>query len=129
MASATSITVNDGSATPVAITYVPVQLPDSTFKFTDRRKSAGSLMPYFTWRFSDSNANRKTQKVLLSFAYPLEGVVNGVAAPVDVARADVTVTLPANMAALDRSHLAAMIANSLDVALIRNTIKDLDPIY
>lgn len=131
MAQATSITINDGSATPVAVTYTPERDPQTgNVVYIDRRKTARSLQPKLIIGFSPANANRKTYKPSLEGEYPIEGLVNGVAAAVDVARfRNGTFTIPENMTTQDRKHFYAMIYGGMNVAQIKANFVDLEPLF
>lgn len=129
MAQATAIVVNDGATTPVAVTFSPEQVMPSESVFVDRRKTARALQPTLTARFSRASAKRKTYRPSFQLDYPIEGLVDGVAAPVDVARADLGFVIPENMPLQDRKHLFAFIVNGAQVALFKSTVVDLDPPY
>lgn len=127
MGQAANIVVNDGTATPVAITFSPERWPDGRIAFVDRRKSSRALQPSIVLTQSPPNGARSTAKLGFEVAYPLEGVVNGVPAPVGIARfKDGKYIIPDIMSATDRAHLVAFATNFPGVALIKAAFKDLD---
>lgn len=127
---ASSITVNDGSATPVAITFTPEEVSPSRTVYVDRRKTARSLQPSIIVGYSPASAARKTAKPTFGVVYPIEGIVNGVAAPVDVARFENgKFTIPENMSLQDRKHLFAFVTNGMQVTQIKAVCVDLEPLY
>jgi len=127
---ATSITVNDGTAAPVAITFTPEEVSPQRTVYVDRRKVARSLQPSIIVGFSAPNANRKTAKPTFGVIYPIEGLVNGVAAPVDVARYENgKFTVPESMTLQDRKHLFAFVVNGMQVPQIKAVMVDLEPIF
>lgn len=127
---ASSITVNDGTAAPVAITFTPEEVSPLRTVYVDRRKTARSLQPSIIVGFSAPSANRKTAKPSFGVIYPIEGVVNGIAAPVDVARFENgKYTIPESMSLQDRKHLFAFVTNGMQVAQIKAVCVDLEPIF
>jgi len=126
---AASMTVNDGTATPVAITFVPESVTPGLTSFVDRRKGARSLQPSITSGFSAPSSKRPTARANFGVTYPIEGVVNGVAAPVSVARFNSDAVIPESMLIVDRKHLHAFVVNGLSNALWKAMFVDLDPIY
>lgn len=130
MGQAASITINDGTATPVAVTFHPEFVSPQRTVFVDRRKGVSALQPRISVGFDSSKPRRKTNHADFSVTYPLEGLVNGVAAVVDIARYERgRFILPDGMGSDDRKHLSAFVRNGLANALIKNVFENLDPIY
>lgn len=123
------LTVNDGSATPVAVTYSPEQLSSSETVLVDRREASRDMQPSLTIRFDRATANRKTFKVMRQVAYPITAVVNGVTVVTDIARANVEYIIPQTMSQQQRKHLRALVANAEDNANLKAGVEDLDPLY
>lgn len=127
---AAAITVNDGSATPVAITFAPESVTPAQTVWVDRRKTARSLQPTITVGLSPASANRKTFRPTFGVIYPIEGLVNGIPAPVDVARYENGKSvIPESMSLQDRKHFHAFIANGMNNTTIKAVFVDLDPTY
>lgn len=125
-----AITVNDGSAAPVAITFTPTEVTPSKTVFTDRRKASVALQPTIEVGYSAPSASRPTARPSYAVIYPIEGLVNGVAAPVGVARYESGKCVePADMSLTDKKHFHAFIANGLNVPMIKAVFVDNEPIY
>lgn len=124
-----AITINDGSATPVAVSYSPELLSSGNTVLVDRREATRELQPSVTILFERPTPNRKTFKVKHSFALPIKQVINGVEVITDVARANVEYVLPQSASAQVRKHLRALVANTEGVAIFRAGVEDLDPLY
>lgn len=124
-----NLTINDGSATPVAKTFAPLEVAPSSSVFAE--KSAGISAGYtlLTVTFDRARANRKTNKIGISLALPIVGIVNGVSTVTDTGRFSGTFTVPDNFTAQNRADLHAFVANALNNALLKGVVKDLDPLY
>jgi len=130
MGQAASFTLNDGTSTPVPVTFSPERLPDGRIAWVDRRKSSRALQPSIILKQSPASGGRPTNKVGYEVVYPIEGLVDNVPAPVATARyVDGTFVIPDIMPAIDRAHLAAFTANFQDATLIKAVFKDLDFIF
>lgn len=123
------LSINDGSATPVAIVYSVEKLSSELTVLVDRRKASRETQPTVTIAFDRASANRKTFKVKHSVAFPIVRTVNGVDLVSDVARANVEYILPQSMTAQERKDLNALIANSQAHAMLKAGVLDLDPLY
>lgn len=123
------ISINDGTATPVAVAYSPEQLSSSETVLVDRREASRDLQPSLTIKFDRASASRKTYKVSRQVAYPIASVVNGVTVVTDVARANVEYIVPVTMTLQQRKHLRALVANAEDIASFKAGVEDLDPLY
>jgi len=130
MVQATTIVLNDGTATPVPITFYPEQVRPEKSVYVDRRKTTRNLQPSFSITFSPASSGRATFRTGLEFEYPIEGVVNGLPAAVGVARyKDGVWIIPDIIPQADRKHMRAFVANALDHASVLAYIVDFDPLY
>lgn len=126
----TSVTINDGSTTPVAITFTPISSDSGTVVFADKRKSAKAFWPKMTVSFDGEKPSRRTDHVLYEWEYPMTKVVDGVEVVYDTARfTRGRFVLPSGMPESDRNHFRAFVANGLDVPQVRNMVEDLDPMF
>jgi hypothetical protein len=123
------ISINDGTATPVAVSYAPEQLSSGATVLVDRREASRDMQPSLTLKFDPANANRKTFKVARQVAYPIKRTINTVDQVVDIARANVEYIIPKTMSAQERKHLRALVANAEDIASFKAGVEDLDPLY
>lgn len=124
-----AISINDGTATPVAVSYSPELLSSSSTVLVDRREASRDMQPSITLSFDRPTSNRKTYKVKRSVAYPIWSVVNGVNVVSDIARANVEYVIPQTATQQVRKHLRALVANAEDITIFKAAIEDLDPLY
>lgn len=130
MGQATTISLNDGQVTPSAVTFYPEQVKPEKTVYVDRRLTVRALQPSFTITFSPPTSSRPTFRTGFAFDYPIEGVVDGIAAPVGVARyRNGDWVVPDIMPEADRKDFRAFVANAMDAALIKAYIEDFDPMY
>lgn len=126
MAQATDITVADGSATPVNISFKVLKAsPDLTI-FKDRRQSPVVKQPEITLSADIPAANQKVRKCEMRVAVPVVDAVSGTVT--DVARSRVIFDLPQNAPQTVLNDLYAYTANSLSNALIKGAVRDSDTI-
>ena len=124
-----AITINDGSATPVAVSYAPEMLSSAQSVLVDRREASRDMQPSITITFDPPSATRKTYKVKHAVAYPIKQTVNGVEVVTDTARANVEFVIPQSASLQLRKHLRALVANLEDITILKSAIEDLDPLY
>jgi len=130
MVQAAAIVLNDGAATPVAVTFSPERVTPERCVFVDRRKTTRALQPSFTIEFSPPSNGRQTYRTNLSFDYPIEGLVNGVASVIGHGRfVNGDWIVPDFMSDVDRKHMRAFVANAQDHASIKAYIEAYDPMY
>lgn len=125
-----NITINDGSATPVAVTFLPIFADSGVVVFADKRKTAKAFWPKLTLKFVPETASRKTDHVEVTFEYPMTQTVNSVEVVYATARYERgRFILPSGMPSTDRKHLSAFVRNGLDLTQVRGAVEDLDPIF
>jgi hypothetical protein len=125
-----SITINDGTATPVAVTYTPISASGGSAVFADKRKSARSFWPKITFTFEAESPRRTSDHVGLEVEYPMTKTVDGVELVYATAwYKKGTFILPSGMPQADRKHLRALVVNGAGVALFTAMVNDLDPIF
>jgi hypothetical protein len=125
----TTLSINDGSATPVAVAFQVEKLSTEQTILVDRREASRDLQPTLAIIYDRPTPTRKTTKIRHSIAYPLKHTVNGVVMTSDTARVNVEFILPQTMTASDRKNLHAFIVNAEQSALIKAGVLDLDPLY
>lgn len=124
------LTINDGSATPVAVTFSPELLSSALTVFQDRRLATRELQPTLTVGYNRPTVQRpKTYQVSHRWALPIVRNVAGVDVSNDTARVTVDFILPTSMTSQERKHLRAYVKNGLDQALLKVAIDDLDPLF
>lgn len=124
-----SLTINDGAATPVAKTFAPERVAPELSTFTERTATSSAGFIRLGVGFSAASSKRATNRIDLSLDYPVLQTVNGVSSVAYVGRFKGYFIVPDVMTAAERANLAAFVANALDNAQVRATIKDLDPMY
>lgn len=127
MAAIANLTVNDGSATPVAVTFTAASRTNNEVMWEDRRLAASTLWPRLFLSFDRASKARKTNHVELRMEYPIVRTVDGVETVVDTARYERgRYILPISMTEQERKHLSAFVRNGLSATLIKNVAELLD---
>lgn len=124
-----ALSINNGAATPVAKSFAPERIAPDLSTFVERSAPASAGYLRLGVGFSPASSKRPTNRVEISFDFPVLQTVNGISSVAYTARFKGTAVLPDQMTATERADFAAFVANSLDVSSIRNVIKDLDPLY
>lgn len=129
MAAIAPITINDGQATPVAVTFNPENQTPGAFSFVDR--TAGVAVGFRRLSISNKFANTasKVNRAKYAVEYPVTAVVNGVTTTAYTLRANVDVILPEAATDAERKNLHAFLVNGLQHTLVRGAVRDLDPMY
>lgn len=129
MAAIAPITINDGQATPVAVTFNPENQTANAFSFVDR--TSGVAVGYRRLRMSNkfASGSSSVNKASYTIEYPVTSVVNGVTSVAYTLRAEVDVILPVACTDAERKNLHAFIVNGLNNTLVRGVVRDLDPLY
>lgn len=130
MAIVAPITVNNGAATPVAVTFNP-EVQDSTgaYSFVDRSAgvSVGFKRLSITSKFAKGGALVNRSKLALEM--PVTSVVNGVTTQAYVIRGSLDLIFPVQATDAERKDAYAFISNALSNTLLRGALRDLDPVY
>lgn len=130
MGQAAAIVLNDGTATPVAVTFSPEEVAPGKCVFVDRRKTIRNQQPSFEILFKRPVNGRQTYRTTLNFEYPIVQAVGGLDTVTGVARfKDGDWIIPDFMPEIDRKHMRAFVANALDAALIKGYIEAYDPMF
>lgn len=124
-----ALTINNGAATPVAKTFSPERVTPELSTFTERTATSSAGFVRLSVGFSAASSKRATNRVDVSLDLPVLSTVNGVSQVAYVGRFKGYFVVPDVMTAAERADLAAYVANALDNAQVRATVKDLDPMY
>ena len=129
MAQATAIILNDGQATPVAVTFNPESVTPGLSVFADR--ATGISQAFRRLKISNAfvGGKSKVNRAKLSFEIPVTTIANGVTMTAYTLRANLDVILPDGATDAQRKDLYAFIRNGLANALITGAMRDLDPLY
>lgn len=129
MPAAAAITINDGQATPVAVTFSPESVTSDVATFADR--TAGVAVGFRRLSVSNKFAKgaSKVNRAKFSVDYPVTALVNGVTTVAYTLRGTVDVILPDQATDTERKNLIAFLTNGLANTSIRGAVRDLDPLY
>ncbi|UUW21411.1 MAG: hypothetical protein [Sanya fiers-like virus 50] len=129
MAAAASIVVNDGQATPVAVTFSPEAVSPSLSVFSDRRLGIASLFPRLGVSTTFAKGAGSSNRAKFTVTYPVGQTVDGVQKVAYTLRANVEVILPDGATDQQRKDLYAFLKNGLSATLVQGALRDLDPLY
>jgi len=130
MAQATAITLADGQATPVNVTFNPEQVTPAMSSFVDRATGVAAYFRRFTVRFKPAGGGRKETQTQYSFSLPVSGTLpSGAPGVVRTLRARVIYDLPDGCTDGERKDLHAFVRNGLAHALVQGAMRDNDPLY
>lgn len=123
------LTINDGSATPVARTFSPEKVSPGDSVFVERSSGVSAGFLRLGIGMDPASKNRPTNHVTIALDLPTLQTINGVSSVAYTARFTGKFILPDVMTAAERANARALVANALDQALVTAVIKDLDPLY
>lgn len=129
MPSASTISIYDGQATPVAHDFEPLTVTPSQAVLVCKESDTAAGQMQIIAGFSPASANRSTDRVNLRFNMPVEYTVDGVTAVLHTARFNGDFVLPELLSQADRDNFAAYVANAVANAVLNGYISDRDPIY
>lgn len=128
MPQATTITLNDGAATPVAHAFEPISTSGASALYANFESVTGAGQMTLVMGLNRSKANRPTDRINMRMAIPIEQTIDGITRVVDTTRVDINFVLPESLSSAQRADVAAFAANMLDNALIRGYVEDLVPV-
>lgn len=139
MTAFTTITINDGQATPAARTFTARRLENGVAKWQDLSGGIAVGFPTIQASLREPVKNSKTPvyKAMVKFTLPVLEAVNAstyngiVPAPTkayDVV-ANVEILMPERSALQDRKNIQAYLVNALNQADIKSLIVDLNMVY
>ncbi|DAD52581.1 TPA_asm: coat protein [ssRNA phage SRR6960509_9] len=127
MAQGADITVNDGTATPVAVVFKIVQASPSLSIWKDKRLGSKSAQwPEITLSANIPGPKTTVRKAEQRIAVPVIDTLTGTV--VDVCRARIVYDLPVSATNQNLNDLYAFTMNSVAHALIKGAVRDLDTI-
>jgi hypothetical protein len=129
MPAAAAIAINNGAATPVAVTFSPEVVTSDVATFADR--TAGVAVGFRRINVSNKFAKgaSKVNRAKYTVDMPVTALVNGITTVAYTLRATVDVILPDQATAAERNDLYAFLSNGLSNVSIRGALRDLDPLY
>lgn len=132
MANRANIVINDGQATPVAHTYVPVGKPvGSDYEyFVERTSGVPNAQAEVRLRLrTPTPGSSSPYKVDAVILVPETAVVNGETVVLSQNRVDITFTMSPKSSTADRADVLAFAKNILANTIVTSLVKDLESIY
>lgn len=129
MANAAVITINDGKATPAAVSFNPENIANQVSSFVDRTPGVAIGFRRLTVGFKPAKGTSKVNRATYAVEMPVTSTVNGITTTAYTLRANVDVILPDQSTLAERNDLYAFLQNGLANALVRGAVRDLDPIW
>lgn len=123
------ITINDGSATPVATVFSPERVSPEQATFTERSAGSSAGFVRLGVQFSPASSKRATNRIDLSLDLPVLQTIGGVSSVAYIGRFKGYFIVPDTMTVDERANLHAFVANALNDVQVRSVIRDLDPMY
>jgi hypothetical protein len=132
MAAATTVSINDGQATPVAHSFVPARKNGNIVTW-EERTTAHTPLGFFTISMSQSpaTASSPVQRSKVQLVVPLESqdADTGIYSYDKVMRANIEVILPTTAVDAERDDMSAYVRNLAAHAVFRSMLEDSDPAY
>lgn len=129
MAQAAAVTINDGQATPVAVTFNPESVTSDVASFVDRASGVAVGFRRLTVSSKFAKGSSKVNRAKFAVEYPVTVTVNGIQTVAYTLRGTVDVILPDQSTDAERKNLFAFVTNGLSNTLIRGAVRDLDPLW
>jgi hypothetical protein len=129
MANAAPIVINDGKATPAAVTFNPESVATGEASFVDRTPGVSIGFRRVAVQYKPAKGASKVNRAKYFVEMPVTQVVNGITSIAYTLRANVDVILPDQSTIAERNDLYAFLQNGLGNALVRGAVRDLDPIW
>lgn len=126
MANAADITINDGAATPVAVSFKVVKASPELTIWKDRRLARPTYWPEITLSADLPSVKAKIRQPELRVALPVIDPITGLVT--DYLRFRGTFDIPVNAVATDVNNIYAYASNAIVNALIKGASRDLDTI-
>jgi hypothetical protein len=130
MATIQNIVINDGAATPVAVTFHPIGRENNIVTLADQRLDVSEFWPILSARFDRANVKRATNHISIELSYPIVRAVDSVDTVVGTARfVRGQFVLPSIMTDQERAHVHAFVANAVNNAILAAYVTDLEPMF
>lgn len=129
MAQAAPIVINDGQATPVAVTFNPESITPSESSFVDRLPGVAIGFRRVRAWVSLALGKSTVNKCKMAVSLPVLQTVNGVSTVAYTLRSQVEMIIPDQATDAQRKDLYAFTVNGMQNALMRGVLRDLDPLY
>lgn len=125
-----AIVLNDGQATPVAVSFYPEQVTPAISTFVDRASGIATQYRRLSIRFDPSKSARADTRAELNVSIPVSGTLpSGATGILRTLRATMKFQLPDGCTDAERKDLFAFAKNALANALVTGVVRDYDPLY
>lgn len=121
-----TLSINDGSATPVAVTFTTTKASPQLTVLKDKRLPKVSHWPELTLASDIPASSAALRKPEFRVAYPIVNPVTGVVT--DVMRARLVFDIPMSAPQVDVNHFYAFVKNGVANAVVQAAVRDLDTI-
>lgn len=122
-----AISLNDGQATPVAVSFTPEMVTPGKVVFVDRSGGVPAAFRRLTLTMKRSSVGKPTTSVALEFSYPEISNVGGVITVLHTGRfASGKFIIPDTMSAAARANLLAFVRNAFTSSLVYAYVRDLE---
>lgn len=129
MAQASTIVIADGQATPVNVTFSPESVTPALSRFVDRTTGVASKFRRLNVRFN-MPTSKKPGMQEATVSLPIFGTLpSGAQGIMYTLRSRVVLELPDGCTDAERKDLYALTINAMNNALVRGSLRDLDPLY
>lgn len=122
-----AITLADGQATPVNVSFVPEKITAEEAIFVDRSSASPLGFRRLVLKMNRATGTRPTDRVTVEFSYPEIATVSGVVTLLHTARFQSgNFIIPTSMTAAARANLFAFVENAMASSLVQSYVRDLD---
>lgn len=126
----TSLTINDGSATPAAVNYTPEAISTAKSVFVDKRLAPRAHEPQIVVDFSAASASRPdSYKIRRLYTTPIVVPVGGSDTIVGYHKTEIVHTISVRGDTQSRKHHIAMVSNGESTALFKTMSIDLEGLW
>jgi hypothetical protein len=116
-------------ATPTNHTFDPISASVGSSQWVTGNALTYAGNETIEVKMARPTATRKTTRVTVLFAKPIEVTNDGITTVTDIARANMEFIIPTGMTTDDAGHFHKEVANLLDASVIQSYIKDRKPAF
>jgi len=124
-----TLAINDGAATPVAHSFVPVTTDGSTAKWADKLAALPIGYSIITDEVRQPGTATAAYRRLIGFSFPILATVNGVSTKVRTSSAQVIFNFAQDSTDQERKDVVAIVSNFLSNATVKPAVQNIEPFY
>lgn len=124
-----TLSINDGLATPVAHSFVPVTTDGSTAKWADKVAALPIGYNVITDEVRQPGSTTAAYRRLTGFSFPVLATVNGVNTKVRTSSAQVIFNFAQDSTDQERKDALAYVSNYLQNATVKAAVQNIEPFY